>query len=106
MGALMKRNGTVRALLAGMAATAVSAGAVVLGGGTAQAAPVPVNIPVPMPAHVSAPYFETWTGESPAAEAAASGNKYLTLAFLHTETAGSCTAYWKIGRASWRERAR
>jgi hypothetical protein len=47
-----------------------------------------------MPAHVVAPYFEAWTGESPAALAAASGNKYLTLAFLQTDAPGSCTAYW------------
>jgi chitinase len=47
-----------------------------------------------MPDHVAAPYFESWTGESPAALAAASGNKYLTMAFLQTEAAGSCTAYW------------
>ena len=86
----MTRSQTVRALLAGMTTAAVSAGLVVMGGGAAQAA-APV---LPMPSHVSAPYFETWTGESPAAEAAASGNKYLTLAFLQTEAPGSCTAYW------------
>jgi hypothetical protein len=47
-----------------------------------------------MPAHVAAPYFEAWTGESPAALAAESGNKYLTMAFLQTAAAGSCTTYW------------
>jgi hypothetical protein len=47
-----------------------------------------------MPAHVSAPYFEAWTGESPAGLAAASGNKYLSMAFLQTAATGSCTAYW------------
>jgi hypothetical protein len=47
-----------------------------------------------MPAHVAAPYFEAWTGESPATLAAESGNKYLTMAFLQTAAAGSCTAYW------------
>jgi hypothetical protein len=47
-----------------------------------------------MPAHVAAPYFEAWTGESPATLAAESGNKYLTMAFLQTASAGSCTAYW------------
>jgi hypothetical protein len=47
-----------------------------------------------MPAHVAAPYFEAWTGESPATLATESGNKYLTMAFLQTDAAGSCTAYW------------
>jgi hypothetical protein len=74
-----------------MATAAVSAGLVVLGGGAAQAA---AAAPAPMPAHVAAPYFETWTGESPASLAAQSGNKYLTMAFLQTASAGSCTAYW------------
>ncbi|MET8081923.1 chitinase [Streptomyces sp. NPDC005303] len=79
--------------------SALSAGLVGLGGGSALAAP-PSPAPElsafgkPLPAHVAAPYFESWTGGSPAALAAASGNKYLTLAFLQTATAGSCTAYW------------
>ncbi|ALG11899.1 glycosyl hydrolase family 18 protein [Kibdelosporangium phytohabitans] len=47
-----------------------------------------------LPAHVFAPYFEAWTGESPAALAQQSGAKHLTMAFLQTATAGSCTAYW------------
>ncbi|MYS75207.1 chitinase, partial [Streptomyces sp. SID5926] len=40
------------------------------------------------------PYFEAWTGESPAALAAQSGAKHLTMAFLQTATPGSCTPYW------------
>jgi hypothetical protein len=47
-----------------------------------------------MPAHVAAPYFEAWTGDSPATLASQSGNKYLTMAFLQTASTGSCTAYW------------
>ncbi|MFJ8107348.1 chitinase [Streptomyces sp. NPDC096132] len=77
--------------------TALSAGLVGLGGGSALAAPhaLPASgFAKPLPAHVAAPYFEAWTGESPAALAAASGNKYLTLAFLQTATAGSCDTYW------------
>lgn len=75
--------------------TAVSAGLLALGGGGAHAAaPTPSHTANPMPAHVVAPYFEAWTGESPAALAAESGNKYLTMAFLQTAAAGSCTAYW------------
>jgi hypothetical protein len=79
-------------LLAASAAAAVSAGLVVAGGGTAQAAAPAFR--APMPAHVVAPYYETYSGGSPAALAAQSHNKYLTLAFLQTPAAGSCTATW------------
>nr|WP_042197504.1 glycosyl hydrolase family 18 protein [Kibdelosporangium sp. MJ126-NF4]CTQ90146.1 secreted chitinase (secreted protein) [Kibdelosporangium sp. MJ126-NF4] len=61
--------------------------------GLTVAAPSPANA-APLPAHVFAPYFEAWTGESPAALAQQSGAKHLTMAFLQTATAGSCTAYW------------
>lgn len=75
--------------------SALSAGLVGIGGGGALAAPYsPSAFGRPLPAQVSAPYFEAWTGDSPAALAAASGNKYLTLAFLQTAAAGSCAAYW------------
>src|SRR5882672_10970618 len=90
MGASMRRPGPLRASLSCTAVTALSAGLVALGGGDASAD----HRAQPMPDHVAAPYFEAWTGESPAALAAASGNKYLTMAFLQTEAAGSCTAYW------------
>jgi hypothetical protein len=50
--------------------------------------------PTPLPAHVFAPYFEAWQGDSPAALAQSSGAKYLTMAFLQTERKGSCTPYW------------
>jgi hypothetical protein len=86
----------LRALLSCVTVTGLSAGLVALGGGgalAAGAAPAPYRAK-PMPAHVAAPYFEAWTGESPAALAAASGNKYLTMAFLQTDAPGSCTAYW------------
>jgi len=91
----MRHPGPLRALLSGMTVTALSAGLVALGGGGALAA-APKSSPAAghMPSHVAAPYFEAWTGESPAALAAQSGNKYLTMAFLQTEAAGSCTAYW------------
>ncbi|MEU5594484.1 chitinase [Streptomyces sp. NPDC020298] len=107
----MRRPGSLRALLSCATVTALSAGLVALGGGGAvaaqAAAPSHHAAPKPMPAHVAAPYVETWTGESPAALAAASGNKYLTMAFLQTDTAGSCTAYWNgapaqpVSRASF-----
>ncbi|MFF7244587.1 glycosyl hydrolase family 18 protein [Embleya sp. NPDC008237] len=80
----------LRTFRAAVAATVTAAAAVsltVMGGGPAQAA-------TPLPSHVFAPYFEAWTGDSPAALAAQSGAKHLTMAFLQTATKGSCTAYW------------
>ena len=48
-----------------------------------------------LPPHVFAPYFETYdTSAGLAALSQASGAKYLSLAFLQTAQAGSCTAYW------------
>jgi hypothetical protein len=91
----MRRPGPLRALLSCMTVTTLSAGLVALDGGGAFAAEsTPSYAAKPMPAHVAAPYFETWTGESPATLALESGNKYLTMAFLQTAEAGSCTAYW------------
>jgi hypothetical protein len=86
----------LRALLSCVTVTGLSAALVALGGGgalAADAAPASHRAHA-MPDHVAAPYFEAWTGESPAALAAASGNKYLTMAFLQTDAPGSCTAYW------------
>ena len=50
----------------------------------------------PLPAHVYAPYFESWdsTEGSLAQVSQESGAKYVTLAFLETDSPGSCTAYW------------
>lgn len=85
----------LRILLSCLSVSALSAGLVGIGGGEALATPPSSSgFGKPLPPHVAAPYFESWTGESPAELAAASGNKYLTLAFLQTATAGSCTAYW------------
>jgi hypothetical protein len=87
----MRRTRALHAL----PATALSAALVALGAGAAHADPYAASHHAkPMPAHVAAPYFEAWTGQSPAALAAESGNKYLTLAFLQTPNAGSCTADW------------
>jgi hypothetical protein len=48
-----------------------------------------------LPQHVYAPYFETYdTSAGPAALSQESGARYLSLAFLETAQAGSCTAYW------------
>jgi hypothetical protein len=75
-----------RRVLSVLTALATTAGMAVATAHTAQAAPLPT--------HVFAPYFEAWTGESPAAVAQQAGAKYLTMAFLQAATKGSCTAYW------------
>jgi hypothetical protein len=56
--------------------------------------PPPVLPNMPVAAQIFAPYFETWTDDSPSALSQQSGAKYLTMAFLHAATKGSCTVYW------------
>ncbi|HEX3649114.1 MAG TPA: chitinase [Pseudonocardiaceae bacterium] len=48
----------------------------------------------PLPAHVFAPYFESFNGDSLATTSQQSGAKFLTMAFLQTAVAGSCTVDW------------
>jgi len=48
----------------------------------------------PLPAHVYAPYFETWTSDSITTVAQQSGSRYFTLAFLETLSKSSCTLGW------------
>ncbi|MFI9321781.1 glycosyl hydrolase family 18 protein [Kitasatospora aureofaciens] len=83
----MRLRRTVQAALTACATLVASAGLVAAGTGSAQAA-------TPLPTRVFAPYFESWTGQSPATLAAQSGAKYLTMAFLQAATKGSCTPYW------------
>ncbi|WP_433303523.1 chitinase [Actinoplanes sp. CA-030573] len=47
-----------------------------------------------LPAHVFAPYFQTYTDADPAAVSKASGARYLTMAFLQTQATGSCDILW------------
>lgn len=47
-----------------------------------------------IPAHVFAPYFEAYNGDSLNGLSQQSGNNFLTLAFIQTASAGSCTALW------------
>jgi Glycosyl hydrolases family 18 len=68
-------------------AVAAAAIAVVFGAPAAQSATA-------LPAHVYAPYFETWTADSLTATAEASGTPYFTLAFLETLSKTSCTLAW------------
>jgi Glycosyl hydrolases family 18 len=51
-----------------------------------------------LPAHVYAPYFETWTTDSLTATAQQSGAKYFTLAFFETLSKSSCTLAWNGNR--------
>ena len=69
--------------------TAVVAGIVLVlaASGSATAA-------TPLPAHVFAPYFETWTSDGITATAQQSGARYFTLAFLETLNKHSCTLAW------------
>ncbi|MFJ6518444.1 glycosyl hydrolase family 18 protein [Streptomyces filamentosus] len=83
----MRSMRPLRAILAAVTTVVAAAGLTTLGAGSAQAA-------TPLPNRVFAPYFEAWTGESPAALSAQSGAKHLTMAFLQTATKGSCTPYW------------
>ena len=48
----------------------------------------------PLPAHVLSPYFQAYTDASPAEVSKASGAKFLTMAFLQTQTTGSCDILW------------
>jgi hypothetical protein len=85
----MKRRPPVLIALAAVAATAATLGLAV----PAASAGV---LPGSLPRHVFAPYFETYntTGGGLAQDAQASGAKFVSMAFLQTATAGSCTAYW------------
>lgn len=85
-----------------LAALAAAGGLSTAVADTATAAPTTASsaaahtVNAELPPHVFAPYFETYdtTDGGLAQLAHESGNKYVTLAFLQTDTPGSCTAYW------------
>jgi hypothetical protein len=52
-----------------------------------------------LPAHVYAPYFETWTADSLTTTAQQSGARFFTLAFLETLSKTSCTLAWNGSRS-------
>jgi hypothetical protein len=56
--------------------------------------------PATFPAHVYAPYFETWTGDSLTTTAQQSGARFFTLAFLETLSKTSCTLAWNGSKTS------
>ena len=71
---------------------AAVAAAAVIGGGVLAATNAVAAIP--LPAHVFAPYLETWTGDSISTLAQQSGVRQFTLAFLETTSKSSCTLGW------------
>lgn len=82
------RHLTIRSCLAVLAAVSALAAPAITGVSPAFAAGTP------LPAHVYAPYFETWTTDSITTTAQQSGTKYYTLAFLETLGKRSCTLAW------------
>ncbi|MGW4891864.1 carbohydrate binding domain-containing protein [Kitasatospora sp. NPDC004240] len=93
----MRLRRTIQAALTACATLAAAAGLMAFGTAPAGATESPgatAAAAAPLPTRVFAPYFEMWTGESPAALSARSGAKHLSLAFLQTATAGSCVPYW------------
>ena len=87
---------TFRTLLVAAATAAVAVAPAVAQAAAAPTAAAPATAfrANPIPAHVYAPYVETYNNDDLAALAQSSGAKYESLAFLQTDTAGSCTAYW------------
>jgi hypothetical protein len=63
-----------------------------LGGSSLIAGPAQAG--TAMPAHVFAPYFETWSTDSITTIAQQSGARYFTLAFVEVPSKGSCTPAW------------
>jgi Glycosyl hydrolases family 18 len=66
----------------------------VVGGATLVASSAAQAAGTPVPAHVYAPYFETWTTDSLTTVAQQSGARFFTLAFVEVATKGSCTPVW------------
>ncbi len=86
----MSRHTTIRAALAAATVTAA-----VIAFATTGASADSWHARAGLPHQVFAPYFETYdTSGDLAALSQQSGAKYLSLAFLETAQAGSCTAYW------------
>ena len=84
----MRKPAPLHAALVAMATAAAATALAASGASAAQAAATT------LPAHVFAPYFETYNGDNPVTLSQESGAKDLTFAFIQTASAGSCTAYW------------
>jgi hypothetical protein len=88
----MRRRFSMQAALTAVITVAATAGLAATGLGVA---PASAATSTPLPAHVFAPYFEMYdTSSSLSTLSQESGAKFLSLAFLQTAKAGSCTAYW------------
>ena len=94
----MNRLRTVGAVLA--AAVLAATGSAAASAAAAPAHHGPQPSPRPLPAHIFAPYFEGYSTDDPAVLSAESGDKYLTLAFIQTPAAGSCTIDWNGNAAT------
>lgn len=104
----MRRQETLLAALA-TGATALLALGVTAASASAGASTWHAPSSRPLPYQVFAPYYEMYdTSTDLAALSQQSGSGYLSLAFLQTAAAGSCTAYWDgditepIGPSSYR----
>ena len=82
-------------MLAGRLRTCLVAVCVMLVAGSAASG---TGAATALPAHVYAPYFETWTTDSISSIAQQSGSRYFTLAFLETLSKTSCTLGWNGSR--------
>src|SRR5438046_777949 len=86
----------LRRLLSGRLVGTAAVTAAILAGGTVLAGSAYANEGArrALPEHVFSPYFQAYTDASPAAVSKASGAKVLTMAFLQTQTTGSCDILW------------
>jgi Glycosyl hydrolases family 18 len=93
---MRRRTPALAALAAGAAAAvtiSMAAGGALAATGGSQHRAWPHGRP--QPHQLFAPYYETYdTSTDLAATSQQSGARYVSLAFLETATAGSCTAYW------------
>src|SRR5438132_1580000 len=76
-----------RVALIGVVAAAIGLGVTSAQGATA------------LPAHLYAPYFETWTTDGLTSTAQSSDARYFTLAFLETLSKTSCALAWNGSRS-------
>src|SRR5690242_5740809 len=88
-GAFMRQTKTLLIATAAAVAAITTVGVVAATATTANA-----TNGTPLPAHVFAPYFEAFNGDSLSGIEQQSGNKFMTLAFLQTASTGSCTVDW------------
>jgi len=92
-----RRKATLLAALAAGGTALLALGATATGAAAATGNAGTGHFPIsrPLPNQVFAPYYEMYdTSTDLAAQSQQSGARYLSLAFLQTAAAGSCTAYW------------